>query len=96
MVNEYFSICVDGKPYEGSERRDMAKYLYITVDDTINREYDGHTKSLVQMGNRYDPTTWKKLFEDEIHCPQKEELKDELEDNEDEEEDEEPHYHFHR
>lgn len=88
-MNRYYDILVDGRLYEGSADRGTARYLYRTVDETISPEYDGHTKSLVQMENRYDPSTWKKLFEDEIHCPQRQ-----VEQEDDEEE--EQSYHFHR
>lgn len=100
-MEKTYSILVDGQSYEGSADKETAMYLYRTVDETIGKEYDGHTKSLIQMGNRYDQRTWQKLLEDEIHCP-KEELEYEILDGrevnyeEDENENEELHYHFHR
>lgn len=65
---DYYSVLIDGKPYEGSYNMVTAKYLYETVDKTISKDYDGSTKSLVKIGNRYDQRTWHKCLEDKIKC----------------------------
>lgn len=67
-MKSYYSILIDGYPYEGSYEAQTAKHLYDTVDYTISREYNGHTKSLVRIVNRYDKRTWHKCLEDEINC----------------------------
>lgn len=67
-MDSYYSVLIDGKPYEGSHNATTAKHLYDTVDKTIGQEYNGHTKSLVRIGNRYDQRTWHKYLESEIKC----------------------------
>lgn len=64
---DYYSVLIDGKPYEGSYNAATAKYLYETIDKTISKEYDGSTKILVKIGNRYDQRTWHKCLEDKIN-----------------------------
>ncbi len=88
-----YCICVDDKPYEGSDDRLMAKALYKTLDKTILPEYNGHKKSLVQKDNLYDRRTWKTIFKDEIHCPER---RMQEQQRKEQEEEVRPHYHFHR
>lgn len=42
----HYDILIDGSPYEGSERLEIALELFRTVDDTCLREYYRHTKTL--------------------------------------------------
>lgn len=65
-MENHFVILIDGKPYESAADLYTAKHLFNTVDSTINSEYEGSTKTLAYVGNRYDRRTWRIICKDKI------------------------------
>ena len=66
MGQREYIVAIDGDQQYRTDNRLRAKVFYQTIDETFERDVDGHNKQLIQV--EADGWTSKILLQDMIHC----------------------------